>query len=141
MPISPAYTQYNELASVFANGQFYGTALDEPLINFEAEPQRPNSRSSNSSVNNANLIDSVNNSQEVESIVQAISNRFVESEVNIKTEVKKSEVRVNKMLEDFQNRTEERQKKSEENMKAFLETVFVAISNQFNANINELSRG
>ena len=131
MPASPAYTQYNELASVFANGQFYGTALDESLINFEAEPQRPNSRSSNSSVNNTNLIDNVNNSQEVESIVQAISNRFVESEVNIKTEVKKSELRVNRMLENFQ-------KKSEETMKALLDTAFIAVSNQISGNVKAI---
>ena len=126
IPSSPILSNYNELASIFANGQFYGTALhsEQPLINFDVNRRQPNA-SLNASPNNVQHTSNASNPQEVESIVEAISNRFNENEDNIKKEIHKLE-----------KLSEERQKELEDNMKAFLETVFVAISNQSNANVN-----
>ena len=84
---TPSCTPYNELASIYGNGQFYGTALGGPLINFEVVTQQPyDSRSTtpNNVQQNGNISRS---SQEIESIVDAISNRFTENENNIKKEV------------------------------------------------------
>ena len=126
IPASPILSNYNELASIFANGQFYGTALhsEQPLINFDVNRRQPNA-SLNASPNNVQHTSNASNPQEVESIVEAISNRFNENEDNIKKEI-----------HNLEKLSEERQKKLEDNMKAFLETVFVAISNQSNANVN-----
>ena len=122
---TPSCTPYNELASIYGNGQFYGTALGEPLINFEVVSQQPYDSRSTTPNNVQQNGNTSRNSQEVESIVEAISNRFNENEDNIKKEI-----------QSLEKLSEERQKKLEDNMKAFLETVFVAISNQSNANVN-----
>ena len=97
----------------------------------------------NASPDNVQHTSNASDSQEVESIVEAISNRFNENEDNIKKEVLSINSKVQRFEDKFtreihklEKLSEERQKMLEDNMKAFLETVFVAISKQSNANVN-----
>ena len=124
--------------------RFYGTALhsEQPLINFDVNRRQPNA-SLNASPDNVQHTSNASDSQEVESIVEAISNRFNENEDNIKKEVLSINSKVQRFEDKFtreihklEKLSEERQKMLEDNMKAFLETVFVAISKQSNANVN-----